>query len=476
MTSRILQFHEHESIIAFAQTATGKVLLWIAGCALLAWHDVNALMFVAFTLVLLLPERRRSLLMLVAFGLLVGKFLPKQFFDLPELPGILDTIGLNRWLQFLGSFAVAAVSILAIIVAAIRFDRLPAIVRRHPLLILNLLVWLALVLGSMPRLQVFALAPFLLWRASYLFKSAAAGRTANTSLKDHLFYMVPVFGGSNTPYGKGPDYLGRCEATGPVSMARSQLAGIKLLGLAVVWMFALALMDAVIFGRTDTMFATALASWSLNLPAVTDLMLAKTNPAIAIGWAGVYLELIRAVVRLAIWGHVIIGCLRLLGFNVFRNTYKPLFAQSIVEFWNRFFFYFKELLVDFFFYPAFYRSGWAAPRLRLFLAIFAAAFVGNVYFHVLREHELLFADDLPALLTFWCPRLIYCALLVLGIWLSMLRQQERRKTAARASGLSRLRAIAGVWTFYGLIHLWLVAPYQVGVGRRLDFLKSLIGL
>lgn len=190
----------------------------------------------------------------------------------------------------------------------------------------------------------------------------------------------------------------------------------------------------------------------------------------------VYLELVRATTQLAIWGHVIIGCLRLLGFNVFRNTYKPLFAQSIVEFWNRFFFYFKELLVDFFFYPAFYRSGWAGPRLRLFLAIFAAAFVGNVYYHLLREYELIFAVDWSAMWTFWYPRLIYCSLLVLGIWLSMLRQLERRRTSAPASGLSRLRAIAGVWTFYGLIHVWLVAPYDIGVGRRWTFFMSLVGL
>jgi hypothetical protein len=42
-------------------------------------------------------------------------------------------------------------------------------------------------------------------------------------------------------------------------------------------------------------------------------------------------------------GHMIIGTLRLFGFNVFRNTYKPLLSESILEFWNRYYYYFKEL-------------------------------------------------------------------------------------------------------------------------------------
>lgn len=476
MTIRILQFHEERTLIAGAQTAIGKVFIWIAGIALLILHDVSVLMLVSFTLVLLLPDRRRSLLMLVAFGLIVVKLLPEQFFELPTLLESVESITTTQWLRFLLSTAASTIAILGIIFAAIRLDQLPAIVRRHPLLILHLLVLFALALSSVLQLQVFASATFVLWRASFLLKAAAGGKTANTCLKDHLFYMVPVFGGSNTPFGKGPEYLSRYEATDPESIARSQLAGIKLLGLAMVWMLALALMDAAVYGSTDTILATSLASWSLNLPYMADLMRSDTNPAFATGWMSVYLELVRATTQLAIWGHVIIGCLRLLGFNVFRNTYKPLFAQSIVEFWNRFFFYFKELLVDFFFYPAFYRSGWAGPRLRLFLAIFAAAFVGNVYYHLLREYELIFAVDWSAMWTFWYPRLIYCSLLVLGIWLSMLRQLERRRTSAPASGLSRLRAIAGVWTFYGLIHVWLVAPYDIGVGRRWTFFMSLVGL
>ena len=126
--------------------------------------------------------------------------------------------------------------------------------------------------------------------------------------------------------------------------------------------------------------------------------------------------------------------------------------------------------------PAFYRSRWASPRLRILIAILAAAFAGNVYFHLVREHELLFGGDGEALVSFLVPRMIYCGLLALGIWLSMLRQQERRRQGAAPTGIVALRAIAGVWTFYGLIHLWIASPFEFGVAQRWDFLLSLAGL
>ena len=58
-------------------------------------------------------------------------------------------------------------------------------------------------------------------------------------------------------------------------------------------------------------------------------------------------------------------------------------SATLVEFWNRYYYYFKELLVRFFFMPVFMQLGgklrdW--PRLRLFVAVFAAAFVGNIYY------------------------------------------------------------------------------------------------
>jgi len=477
VTASLLQFHELKPVIAGAQTVVGKFLLWVAGCGLLVWHHVDPPMLAAFTLVLLFPQHRRVLLGLAALGLIAVAFLPRDIISLANLAASLRAVGASRWIEYAASTAVAGAAVLLLVWAAIRFERLPAAVRRRPLLWLHLFAGIALIAGALWHVEVLLFAPFLLWRASYLFKSAAAGRTAGTKLQDHLFYLVPVFGGTNTPFGKGFEYLGRTEARNPEAAARSQLAGIRLLALAVVLSVLLDLMLAVVHGRMDTIFRASLARWSLGLPILGEVLAGDGNPGVALGWLGVYLELIRTTTRLAVYGHLIVGCLRLLGFNVFRNTYKPLLATSIVEFWNRFYYYFKELLVEMFFYPAFYRSGWANPRLRMLIAVLAAAFAGNAYFHLLRDYEPVLAGDWPVVVTYWIPRLIYCLLLAFGIWLSMMRQQELRRQAGRPSGwMIRLRGMAGVWTFFGLLHVWLVEPPVADAARRVSFFRSLVGL
>jgi D-alanyl-lipoteichoic acid acyltransferase DltB (MBOAT superfamily) len=174
---------------------------------------------------------------------------------------------------------------------------------------------------------------------------------------------------------------------------------------------------------------------------------------------------------IAVYGHIIVGSLRLLGFRVFRHAYRPLLATSIVEFWNRWSYYYKELLTDFFFYPTFLRCAWAGPRLRLFLAVFAAAAVGNMYFVILWEVNLLLAADVHAMWTRWGSRTVYCVMLAVGIWVSMLRQQRERKRAlAPRKGWSKIRAALLVCSFYAVAHVWNIGESALGPLERLLWL------
>jgi len=174
----------------------------------------------------------------------------------------------------------------------------------------------------------------------------------------------------------------------------------------------------------------------------------------AVGWLCLYLELIRDVLRHAISGHEIIGTLRFFGFYVFRNTYKPLLSETIVEFWNRYYYYFKEVMVEFFFYPTF--IGWFRkwPRLRLFAAVYMAAFFGNMYYHLIGKEAKLAYGDFQGLWVSLHTRLFYCFLLSAGIFISMLREQQRAGRPRTRSILLRGLAIFGVWTFFAIINIW----------------------
>jgi hypothetical protein len=355
------------------------------------------------------------------------------------------------------------VYVFACYVAARRFASLPPLLRRRPLLVLHASFWALLVVlwfarPASPVAQA-ALAglatamPFLLWRLGYLVLSAQRGGAKRTGFLDHALYVWPVWGGTNTPYGKGLDYLKTCEAPDEEALARSQLAGVKLFVLALVFAGAHRVFSGLVFGA-DNVVREAFGGATLGIPTVTGLLTSEPQAhPLWVRWATVYSELVYQVLKLAASGHVIVGYLRLCGFNAFRNTYKPLLAESVIEFWNRYYYYFKELLVQQFFFPAFVRYFKRQPRLRLFTAVFASAFFGNVYYHAILEPSLR-QGDWDGLRAVLVPRTSYCLLLALGIYISMRREQSRTGARSERPWYRRAVAILGVWTFFALIRLW----------------------
>ena len=452
-----LQFHENAAAIDWWQRCMGRGLVWLTP-----------------------PQRRRLLLSYAAVGVGVVSTL-QTMRKQQDLPVPVDAIGLA--LVVLAQFLL----LWLVFLAAARFSTLPAVVRRHPLLALHGSYWALLLClhwtapsGAMWRSVLFGLAlvyPLLLWRSSYLLLAGQHGRMRGTGVTDHLFYLWPAYGGSNTPYGKGLAYLSQCEASTTQELARSQLAGLKLLLLALVWRLVLTAFEGLVYGPGNGL-TRALGGVTLGVPTVSYLLGQSATPALGTAWASIYCELFEDVLRLAVKGHLIVGVLRLCGFNVFRNTYKPLLAESIVEFWNRYFYYFKELLSTFFLMPTFTGVGkrlrqW--PQARLFAAVFAAAFVGNVYYHVIKEAAAMAQGQWLDVLFAHRSRMVYCLLLAIGIFLSMLREQARRGQALAGGLPQRCLRIAGVWTFFALILVW-NADGGAPLLARLRFVGALAGL
>jgi hypothetical protein len=423
----------------------------------------------ALPLVTAFPARKRPILSL-ASALAIADFFRRR--NLAELDiGVPNTWllhGAAEWLRFAALVGAALLGLYALYLLLRRFAVLPGLVKRYPVISLHLALWLALLCIPVFRApsviqEVLSVAA---WRLSYLVQFAARGQLTRSGFADHLFYLWPVYGpdGVPTPIGKGLEYLSRHEAIERGELARSQLAGIKLLVLALVWELVVRAMDTYVYAGPPY------PTWSLELPRLHHLMDRDVTDAPTVV-AGLYLELVRMSLFIAIYGHIIVGSLRLLGFRVFRHVYRPLLASSIVEFWNRWSYYYKELLTEFFFFPTFLRSAWAGPRLRLFLAVFAAAALGNMYFVILWEADLLFAGDVQTMWSRWGSRTVYCVILAFGIWVSMLRQQQARKRAAPPRrGWSEIWAAFLVCSFYAVVHVWNVGESKLGPLERLLWL------
>lgn len=454
--NEISQFHENTSIISWWH----KHLFWM-----LEWMSA---------------KRRRLLLAIGAVwvGIQYPLHTLRKYEDLP-IPH--DAIGMAMVILVLFCLLWLTYQ------AALRFPSLHPAVRHHPQITLHLLYWgmLAVLWVTTPAhglwravlLAVALIYPYLLWRCGYMLLAGQHGKMAGTRFWDHLFTLWPPYGGSNTPYGKGLVYLSRCEAKDSEALARSQLAGIKLLLLCQAWRIAMWAMDGVVYGESNGL-TNALGGYTLGIPRLAELLDQGGKAPALKSWGSIYSELVHQVLHHAIRGHELIGILRLLGFNVFRNTYKPLLAESVVEFWNRYFYYFKELLSTFFFLPVFAKTGNVLRHhlhLRIFLAVFTAAFVGNLYYHLLQEVRLLTLGNVLEALYDLRSKAFYCFLLAVGIYLSMLREQRRSHQLQRQAIYSPWMRRAGVWTFFSLIIIWDVrssTPFHT----RVDFFLGLFGL
>ncbi len=450
-------------------TRPGRWLTGLAAIGLLWLHEVSPWLLAGALLCLVWPERRRLLLSLLtlAFVLVAIGGQPGS----PAWPGgwlWAAALLLTCWLLYRWALAL---------------PKHAGPLGSRPLITLHAATWLLLLSwpwlgGRSSDTALLATVPLLIWPASYLLLAGRRGGATGTGLTDHLFYLLPMhLWGLATNAAKGHDYLARHEAKTTAALARARLGAVKLLLLALAWQQLSQLLETGVHDGNFYYASRILGAHSLGWPRLGDLIATPTAAPLWQLWLTLLLELVEFVLKLAAWGHVIIAYLRFAGFNVFRITYKPLLAESLLDFWGRLSYYFKEICVDFFFYPVFLRCQRLRPRLRLFLAVFAAAFLGNMYWHLLSRPELITTHHLAGLWQTWSARLVYCLILATGIWVSMLRQQRQRAAATDAHWLRRLRRIAGVWLFYGLLHVWNVTlpDGQADVAARWAFQLALFG-
>jgi hypothetical protein len=225
----------------------------------------------------------------------------------------------------------------------------------------------------------------------------------------------PFWGSTAVPFVKGAAYLRRIEAQNAEQLAVTQLKGLKLLVWAVIlnlflWKAFLPVVHAYIgIPLYDDIF---------------DLSMRRAAFPWYLGWASLIAHFFERLAELSIMGHRIVASCRMAGFMALRNTCRPLASRSIAEFWNRYYYYFKELLVDCFFYPTFMRYFKRRGHWRLFAATFAAASFGNAFYHFFSSlhyiEELGFWRALEGFQSY----IFYTIVLAVGISISQVRERK----------------------------------------------------
>jgi hypothetical protein len=258
------------------------------------------------------------------------------------------------------------------------------------------------------------------------------------------------------PIGKGAQYLDRVVAKNDEEFAKTQISGMKLLLWAVLLTAVRVVASNWLFGpRGESL--TRIPGWHPEgwLPTFDDALHRAIvgNPyPWSLRWPILIAHFSFLILELAIWGHKLVAIARMAGFNIFRNMYRPMTSVSIAEFYNRFHWYFKEMLVTFFFFPTYLRYFKKWPRLRIFFATVAAAGFGNYIYHFLHYDRNIYEYGLWKAFIDYHPYAVYTTFLALGIGISQFRAHGAKKE--RPTGFRKFAAIMSVMLFFCLMSVF----------------------
>jgi len=474
-------------LVEFVQEPAGKVvLLALFALALQPVSSMWALLTLVLGFIAFLPQYRRilvtigTLLALVYYNGWVKWLLLTRIAEQAQRPGAIS-VGF-RATSILLFFGLCALSWHLIV------RHKNSLLARRPVFFL-FLVYAAMLLSACAatsasiRIWLWCFTILLggyFWALCYSFTDRNAKDRGGFLLQlgtYHPFWigMVPT----TMPFAKGAAYLRNIEAKSAKELAVTQLKGLKLLLWALVLAALLDVFVYVVHGEHGVLSGALHIPFHFALPRFSNAL--GSSPAGApypwyVCWASVMADFARVALDLSVMGHLIIACCRMAGFRAVRNTWRPLRSRGIADFWNRYGFYFKELLVDFFFFPAYLRYFKRHPRLRLLAATFAAAGLGNAIYHFMRRLEPVAEVGLWQAVVGFQSYAFYTLLLSAGIGFSQLREIRRKGSGTKTWFRTRVLTPGSVLLFYCLLHVFDETAVAHPLSERFVFLMNMFGL
>lgn len=168
------------------------------------------------------------------------------------------------------------------------------------------------------------------------------------------------------------------------------------------------------------------------------------------------MDLVRTLLTFAGIVHFKVAVWRICGYDIAPYINKPWLATNLMSFWTRYAYYYREFLVRAFYYPVFFRFTRLHPGLRILVASLAAAGLGNLITHMMKQNlqHGMHMQSVAYVLETW----VYFLLLGLGIAVSMMfmrRRKHRRKpwTLDRWFAADLLAAYVTI-QYFALIHVF----------------------
>jgi hypothetical protein len=286
-----------------------------------------------------------------------------------------------------------------------------------------------------------------------------------------LYFVAPF---------KGESYLRSVQVTTSAEIDRVRLKALRLIVWAVVLQFIFLVFRNLVFQRQGPAYFSILEPYCLNLPtmaaALGSIKKGETfHPFIA--WTIVFAEFFSNLFRYTVFGHIMVSLARMAGFNIFRNTYRPFEAKSFNEFFSRYNYYYKELLLHLFYFPVFFGFFRNHKRLRVVFAVVASVGIGN--FLIILVGDIHYFKNFGTAYIFarFLPYAFYCLVLSVVLSFSTLYQIEKgRKPISGSSSMKWTRPLMMILivTFFAVLRIF-DEPFNGPIQNNFEMLLNLFG-
>jgi len=472
---RFLAIDERDSFIAYAQTTPGRVLITVIALIAVApqFGTLPAVMAVAAAMASVIWEKQRVLILFAATW--ASAFLNTALGEVDTLDNIRSVLIQEHLPESASSLlAIGFLFLFFLAVAGILYRVRCAphsLLARRPLIVLLAFEVILCSFGSFGLLHSWHRA--MLWSAIFVvtpylwflpFAMADLRSRTPSPVPMQMSVLRSFWSPTYLPYGKGAAFLRKHLSTVPQELAITQLKAVKLL----IW-------ANILFGmRSALRWALEKSMHVSGIGEVIDAFLAHRPYPLAVGWTALLISTARYALQIAAWAHLFVGIARLSGFRLPRGSWRPLQSRTLMDYFNRFHYYFKELLVDLFFVPTFFKVFRQHPRLRMFFATFMAAGVGNGIWHFVRDIGVVATAGPVAAFERFTSYVFYCVILATGVGVSQMRANLGIRPSGTLAG--RLYSFFFVWTFVVCIHVFGYESLNQTLIERIAFMISLFGV
>lgn len=402
----IPQLEKYPRVVAFTQTFIGRICL-VGICVFLMFLIADGFWFEIGTTALIaaifniknrfIPLIGLALYLALLRPLLTIVELPKPKYFLLHIAQFHNFIFLkdfvretnNSWaLSSLISLLVICFSIgLCYLIIHSKFS----VIRNWPLGTFFAINILLIILGK--YLPIENQYTYLFWVALVLFNTTYVLNFCYVLLhykklkgRSWLYWLGPsvIF---NFPFGKSNAFLEQRVAKNNYDLAVTQIKAFKLLVWLCLIKILLKLLSPIIGLSPQPSPYFYVSNISDHFRNFTN----NTPSPTSVVWLSLLITYFYDLLLWAIKFNIPVVSLRLFGFYVPRGMYKPLYAKSIPDYFGRRYYYYKELIFDFFVFPLILRFRSIRSRqVRTFLAISIGVSFGTIITHAMASTAELY--------------------------------------------------------------------------------------